>query len=102
MSHLGSFVPSEKALIGLVDRIFSRIHSRETIAVNQSTFMIDTRQLAVMVKHCTEKSLLLIDEYGKGTNVGDGIGLLGGVIKRLVEREEECPKAIICKRKKVC
>jgi DNA mismatch repair protein MSH5 len=64
--------------------------------MGQSTFMIDTRQLAVMLKHSTERSLLLIDEYGKGTNPGDGLGLLGASIKSLLERGGECPKAVIC------
>ena len=73
MAHLGSFVPCDNAIIGLVDRIFTRIHSRETVSLGQSTFMLDTRQISVMLRHSTERSLLLIDEYGKGTN---SIGIL--------------------------
>lgn len=68
LAHLGCFVPAESALIGLTDRIFCRIQSRESISLNQSTFMIDCSQVSLMLKNCTERSLLIVDEFGKGTN----------------------------------
>ncbi len=74
--HLGSFVPAESALIGLTDRIFTRIHSRETATLNQSSFMIDCLQLSLMLRYGTDRSLLVIDEFGKGTHpVGNTISL---------------------------
>lgn len=61
MAHIGSFVPAESAKIGLIDRIFSRITSRESVSVAQSTFLLDLNQIAGMLHHSTERSLLLVD-----------------------------------------
>ncbi|KAL6056932.1 MutS protein 5, variant 2 [Balamuthia mandrillaris] len=59
LAHVGSFVPAEESTIGLTDRIFSRIYSRESVAVQSSSFMIDLQQVALMIRHATDKSLLL-------------------------------------------
>ncbi|XP_026955121.1 mutS protein homolog 5 isoform X7 [Orcinus orca] len=68
MALVGSFVPAEEAEIGAVDAIFTRIHSCESISLGLSTFMIDLNQVAKAVNNATERSLVLIDEFGKGTN----------------------------------
>lgn len=68
MAQIGCFVPAEKAVIGIVDRVFTRIHGEESIAANQSTFAVDVQQLSRMLRHATPRSLLLIDEFGKGTS----------------------------------
>lgn len=68
LAHLGCFVPAESCMIGLIDRIFCRIQSRESLSLNQSTFLIDCSQVGLMIRHSSERSLLLIDEFGKGTN----------------------------------
>ncbi|XP_070101393.1 mutS protein homolog 5 isoform X4 [Equus caballus] len=68
MALVGSFVPAEEAEIGAVDAIFTRIHSCESISLGLSTFMIDLNQVAKAVNNATEQSLVLIDEFGKGTN----------------------------------
>jgi len=62
LAHVGSFLPCEDAIIGICDRIFTRIESVETCTVPQSTFTIDLNQMATMLRRCTSKSLLLIDE----------------------------------------
>lgn len=68
MAQIGCFVPAEKAVIGVVDRLFTRIQSLESAAVNQSTFTIDLHQVGLMLRHATPQSMLLIDEFGKGTS----------------------------------
>jgi DNA mismatch repair protein MSH5 len=68
LAHAGSFVPCEKAVVGLVDRIFTRITSSESVSIAQSTFTIDLTQVATMLQNATPRSLCLIDEFGKGTN----------------------------------
>ena len=69
MALCGSFVPCDSATIGLVDRIFTRINSLETASISLSTFMIDLNQISSMMYHSTPSSLLIIDEFGKGTEV---------------------------------
>ena len=67
MAQIGCFVPAGQAVLGIVDRMFTRIHSLETASVNQSSFCIDLGQIGLMLRHATPRSLLLIDEFGKGT-----------------------------------
>jgi len=95
LAHIGSFIPADSATIGVVDRIFSRISSRETVSLAQSTFLIDVNQIATMIKHTTERSLLLIDEFGKGTDSSNGIALLSSFIQNLLLKKEKCPKTFI-------
>lgn len=64
LAHVGSWIPCENAIIGVCDRIFTRIESIETCTVPQSTFTIDLNQMTTMLRRCTSKSLLLIDEVG--------------------------------------
>eukprot|EP00026_Physarum_polycephalum_P000892 Phypoly_transcript_00893.p1 GENE.Phypoly_transcript_00893~~Phypoly_transcript_00893.p1 ORF type:complete len:1264 (+),score=288.55 Phypoly_transcript_00893:55-3846(+) len=94
MAHVGSFVPADGAIIGLCDQLFTRIHTRETASLGQSSFMIDCHQVALMTRHATERSLLLVDEFGKGTNPNDGMALLFGTMEYLL-RKEECPKVLV-------
>lgn len=69
MAQIGCYVPAEKAVVGLVDRIFTRIASLESTSLTQqSTFTIDLNQVGLMLRHATPRSLLLIDEFGKGTS----------------------------------
>ncbi|KAG9540658.1 hypothetical protein KCU71_g19642, partial [Aureobasidium melanogenum] len=68
MAHIGSFVPATKAEIGLTDKILTRVATRESVSRNQSAFMIDLQQISVALNLATNRSLLIIDEFGKGTN----------------------------------
>jgi DNA mismatch repair protein MSH5 len=68
LAHIGSFVPAERATIGLTDKILTRISSRETVSKAQSAFMIDLQQVSSAINIATRRSLLVIDEFGKGTN----------------------------------
>lgn len=73
MAHIGSFVPAEFAVIGLTDKILTRITTRETVSKVQSAFMIDLQQIALALSQATRRSLIVIDEFGKGT---DSCGML--------------------------
>ncbi len=68
MAHIGSFVPADSATIGLTDKILTRIATRETVSKMQSAFMIDLQQVALAISLATRRSLVIIDEFGKGTD----------------------------------
>lgn len=89
MAHVGCFVPCASATIGVTDRIFTRITTRETVSRNQSAFMIELQQVAMAITQCTRRSLLVIDEFGKGTESCDGAGLASGVIRYLLDKADK-------------
>ncbi|XP_069880218.1 mutS protein homolog 5 isoform X2 [Dipodomys merriami] len=95
MALVGSFVPAEEADIGAVDAIFTRIHSCESISLGLSTFMIDLNQVAKAVNNATEQSLVLIDEFGKGTNTVDGLALLAAVLRHWLALGPMCPHIFV-------
>uniref|UniRef100_A0A3B3TXS7 MutS protein homolog 5 n=1 Tax=Poecilia latipinna TaxID=48699 RepID=A0A3B3TXS7_9TELE len=80
MALIGSDVPAKEAEVGLVDGIFTRMQSRESVSVGLSTFMIDLNQMALALNSSTGSSLVLIDEFGKGTNTVDGLSLLAASV----------------------
>ena len=94
MAHIGSFVPCENALIGLTDKIMTRIATLESVSRNQSAFMIDLQQVCMAVKLATSRSLLIIDEFGKGTASADGAGLACAVFEHLLNQGNNCPKVL--------
>ncbi|KAF1817124.1 hypothetical protein P152DRAFT_486517 [Eremomyces bilateralis CBS 781.70] len=94
MAHIGSFVPASSAVIGLTDLVLTRISTRETVSKRQSVFMIDLQQISLMISLCTRQSLLIIDEFGKGTESADGAGLAAGVLEYFLSLEHEAPKVI--------
>ncbi|MDD7568882.1 MAG: DNA mismatch repair protein MutS [[Actinobacillus] rossii] len=75
MAHIGSFVPAERAVIGQIDRIFTRIGASDDLASGRSTFMVEMTEMANILHQATEKSLVLIDEIGRGTSTYDGLSL---------------------------
>lgn len=94
LAHIGCFVPAEKAYIGITDRILTRIATRESVAKNESAFSIDLRQVAFAMNFATRKSLVLIDEFGKGTNSLDGAGLVTAVLDHFTSLGPERPKVL--------
>ncbi|KAF0045392.1 hypothetical protein F2P81_001921 [Scophthalmus maximus] len=86
MALIGSDVPAKEAEIGLVDGIFTRMQSRESVSVGLSTFMIDLNQMAQAINSSTGNSLVLIDEFGKGTNTVDGLSLLASSISHWLRK----------------
>ncbi|KAJ4296680.1 hypothetical protein N0V90_006728 [Kalmusia sp. IMI 367209] len=94
MAHLGSYVPAESAKIGLTDKILSRVTTRETVSRVQSAFMIDLQQISQALSLATPRSLLVIDEFGKGTDSSDGAGLACAVFNFLIGLGSGSPKVI--------
>ncbi|XP_069707076.1 mutS protein homolog 5 [Phaenicophaeus curvirostris] len=95
MALIGSYVPAAEAEIGVIDGIYTRIHSRESVSVGLSTFMIDLNQVAKAVNNATERSLVLIDEFGKGTNTLDGLSLLAAVLRYWISQGTQCPQIFV-------
>lgn len=85
MAHIGCFIPCSEAVISITDQICARISTVETCAVPQSSFQLDLTQMASILLRATSKSLVLIDEFGKGTSPASGIATLGAALKRLSE-----------------
>ena len=75
MAYIGSFVPAERAVIGPIDRIFTRIGASDDLASGRSTFMVEMTETATILHHATEHSLVLMDEIGRGTSTYDGLSL---------------------------
>ncbi|WWC57496.1 uncharacterized protein I303_100028 [Kwoniella dejecticola CBS 10117] len=83
MAQIGCFVPAQGAVIGICDKIFTRLQTKESSTKHASAFMIDLSQVSQALRGATEKSLIILDEFGKGTISWDGAGLLAGTIKYL-------------------
>ncbi|KIJ64516.1 hypothetical protein HYDPIDRAFT_40260 [Hydnomerulius pinastri MD-312] len=94
VAQSSSFVPAESARLGIVDKIFTRIQTRESVSKVQSAFMIDLNQVSLALRNATSRSLILLDEFGKGTVATDGAGLFCGVLKHLLNRGADCPKVL--------
>jgi DNA mismatch repair protein MutS len=81
MAQMGSFVPAESAKIGLVDRIFTRIGAQDEIHAGQSTFMVEMIEAANILHNATERSLLILDEIGRGTSTYDGVSIAWAMVE---------------------
>src|SRR5687767_9731562 len=81
MAQIGSFVPADSSKIGLVDRIFTRIGAQDEIHAGQSTFMVEMIEAANILHHATARSLLILDEIGRGTSTYDGLSIAWGMIE---------------------
>ncbi|RYP27731.1 hypothetical protein DL767_007568 [Monosporascus sp. MG133] len=94
LAHIGCFVPAERARIGLTDRILTRIATRESVSRNESAFSIDLRQVAFAMNFATRRSLVLVDEFGKGTNSSDGAGLVTALLGHFSTLGPNRPKVL--------
>lgn len=83
MAQIGSYVPAESATIGLVDRIFTRIGAQDDLATGQSTFMVEMVETANILHHATPRSLIVLDEIGRGTSTYDGLAIARAVVEYL-------------------
>ena len=83
MAHIGSFVPARKARIAVTDRIFTRIGASDDLAFGQSTFMVEMTEVATILNNATGRSLLILDEIGRGTSTYDGLSIAWAVLEHL-------------------
>ena len=88
MAHIGSFVPARAARMGPVDQIFTRIGAADDLAGGRSTFMVEMTESASILHNATEKSLVLMDEVGRGTSTFDGLALAWAIARHLVRQEQ--------------
>ncbi len=87
MAQIGSFVPAKSADIGIVDRIFTRVGASDDLASGQSTFMVEMNEVANILRNATSKSLLVLDEIGRGTSTFDGLSIAWAVIEHISNKK---------------
>ena len=86
MAQMGSFVPAKSAHIGIVDRVFTRVGASDDLAAGQSTFMVEMTEVAELLKNATVKSLLILDEIGRGTSTYDGMSIARAVVEYCADK----------------
>ena len=86
LAHVGSFVPAQQATLGEIDQIFTRIGASDDLASGRSTFMVEMTEAANILHNATEKSLVLVDEIGRGTSTFDGLALAYAIARHLLEK----------------
>ena len=94
MAQMGSFVPASKAVIGMVDRIFTRIGASDDLTRGQSTFMVEMDETANILRHATSKSLVILDEIGRGTSTYDGLSIAWAVAEALHDMDDRGVRTI--------
>ena len=88
LAHIGSFIPAESATIGIFDRVFTRIGSNDNLAAGQSTFMVEMSEAAHIIHNATPKSLIIMDEIGRGTSTFDGLSIAWAIAENLVSNNQ--------------
>ncbi|UKZ73453.1 hypothetical protein TrVFT333_001100 [Trichoderma virens FT-333] len=94
LAHIGSFVPADEAVIGTVDKILTRISSRESVSGTGSTFALDLKQVSHAMKYSTSRSLVILDEFGNGTTADDGAGMFTAMLDYFLSSAEQSPKVL--------
>ena len=88
MAQIGSFVPCDEATIGIVDRIFTRVGASDDLSTGQSTFMVEMNEVANILHNATDKSLLILDEIGRGTSTYDGLAIAWSVVEHISDKNK--------------
>jgi len=94
MSQIGCYVPADNAEIGIVDKIFSRVGASDNISTGESTFMVEMNETAAILNNISEKSLILMDEIGRGTSTYDGISIAWSIVEYLHDFSKVHPKTL--------
>ena len=94
MAQIGSFVPAAEARIGVADRIFTRVGASDNLARGQSTFMVEMTETANILRHATPRSLVILDEIGRGTSTFDGLSIAWAVAEFLHDRRERAARTL--------
>ncbi|MCE2487379.1 MAG: DNA mismatch repair protein MutS [Desulfurellaceae bacterium] len=94
LAQMGSFVPASAARIGIVDRIFTRIGASDNLSLGESTFAVEMIEAAQILNYATPRSLLLLDEIGRGTSTSDGLSIARAIIEFLVDRDGPRPRTL--------
>ena len=94
MAHIGSFVPARDARIPIVDRIFTRVGASDDLASGQSTFMVEMSETAYILRNATAKSLVILDEIGRGTSTFDGLAIAWAVVEYLTDKQKSGAKTL--------
>ncbi len=94
MAQMGSFVPAEEAHIGIVDQIFTRVGATDYLARGQSTFMVEMSETAYILHNATDKSLVILDEIGRGTSTYDGLSIAWAVAEHLLQKDGKGVKTL--------
>ncbi len=94
LAQIGSFVPAEKARIGVVDRIFTRVGASDNLAAGESTFLVEMNETANILHNATDRSLVLLDEVGRGTSTFDGLSIAWALVEHLHETPGLTPRTL--------
>ena len=94
MAHVGSFVPAREARIPIIDRIFTRVGASDDLASGQSTFMVEMSETAYILRNATAKSLVILDEIGRGTSTFDGLSIAWAVVEYLCDKKKSGAKTL--------
>ncbi|PID92810.1 MAG: hypothetical protein CSA94_02720 [Bacteroidetes bacterium] len=94
MAQIGSFVPADEATIGVFDKIFTRVGASDNIAGGESTFMVEMNETASILNNISSRSLILLDEIGRGTSTYDGISIAWSIVDFLHEHKAYRPKVL--------
>ena len=94
LAQIGSFVPAKRATIGLVDKVFTRVGASDNLSAGESTFMVEMNETASILNNLSDRSLVILDEIGRGTSTYDGISIAWSITEYLHENRKHRPKTL--------